>query len=322
MKLLQVANVAQKLGGTGACAYTIARALPDWQHAYQFVNSGIGAVAESTKRDFECADILREPRVTPEIVERFQPDVILFHNTAPDRIPRNLPAGIATFYYQHSHHRSAPAARELCDAHWAVSTWLAKLAGIESELVFHQPVPRPPKPNGTSRAEFTIGRIATPCVEKWNMVEVPALYRTLAERHPDVLWEFVGCPDYCRGPLESACGDRATFVPASWEARSRVWSWHGYLYHGGVESYGRCCCEAQRSGCVPIVDRQGGFLDQIRDGETGFLCGDADEFSAAVESLKGRFADMSAAAEASANERGSLQRWRREFLRWVEVALR
>lgn len=322
MKLLQVANVAQKVGGTGACAYTIARALPDWRHAYQFVNSGIGPAADSLRADFGCDDILREPRLTPEIVERFRPDVILFHNTAPDRIPRNLPAGIATFYYQHSHHRSARAARDLCDAHWAVSTWLAREAGIEPEFVLHQPVPRPPKPDGAARGEFTIGRIATPCVEKWNMVDVPAFYRQLAERHPDVLWEFVGCPDYTIGPLDTACFGRASFFKPSWELRSRVWNWHGYLYHGGVESYGRCCCEAQRSGCVPIVDRQGGFLDQIRDGETGFLCGNADEFANAIGAVRERFAELSAAAEASGNERGSLQRWRVEFLRWVEAALR
>jgi len=161
-----------------------------------------------------------------------------------------------------------------------------------------------------------VGRLCNPREENWpeSMLD---FYRFLAERRPRVRWEFVGCPAEVRPRLAEACRN-VVFHEAGFQARSLLWSWHAMLYDSGavVHSYGRTLCEAQRAGCVPVVNRLGGFLEQIEDGRTGFLCQGPEEFARALERLEDpeTWSALSRQGRAAGDERGSLARWRESFL--------
>jgi glycosyltransferase involved in cell wall biosynthesis len=165
------------------------------------------------------------------------------------------------------------------------------------------------------RSSLVVGRICTPSARKWPTELVP-FYRDLSERHPEVRWEFVGCPTDLQARLGEAVSDRATFVPASFEARRRYWNWDVLLYHHPTltETFGRTVAEAMRAGCIPVVDDRGGFREQIAEG-TGFLCAELAEFSSALSQLEemGERRGRSRRCRAHADERFSLERFRREL---------
>lgn len=50
------------------------------------------------------------------------------------------------------------------------------------------------------------------------------------------------------------------------------------------ESFGRTAAEAMLAGCIPLVDRRGGFVEQI-PADCGFLCETINEFVAALRQL-------------------------------------
>lgn len=51
------------------------------------------------------------------------------------------------------------------------------------------------------------------------------------------------------------------------------------------ESFGRTVAEAMRTGCVPIVDANGGFVEQVPP-NTGFLSDKPMEFAAAIKRIQ------------------------------------
>lgn len=327
MKLLQVANVATVLGGTGACTWTITRALPEFQHAV-FFNSGS---ANDSLRDIfsrgmpSPVELFSGPsQLRPDLIEQIKPDIILFHNTSEARMPGHIPDYALPLYYQHSAARACVGARNRCHYFWSVSRWLCEHANIHNDRLLYQPVPRPARINKTSDRPV-IGRIATPGNrEKWNADSMVNLYRALHYEHPGVLWEFVGCPNDLREKLLYACDGAARFVDASWEARSWIPSWTALLYDSTLpESYGRTVCEAQRAGCIPIVSRLGGFVEQINNSVDGFLCSTQEDFIEAVRLVQKPevLPDLRERAIESGDRRGSLQGWREQFLAWVEAVL-
>jgi len=168
-----------------------------------------------------------------------------------------------------------------------------------------------------------IGRICTPQQNKWPN-DVDEFYGRLADRYPQIRWEFIGCPAELQTRLSSVCHRRATFLPAAWEARSRLWHWDALLYHNPqvTESFGRTVAEAMRAGCIPIVDDRGGFREQIAEG-CGFLCRSPSDFTEAIAALQsaGTRWKMSRECEAHADEQFSLARFGRELLeRFGEAA--
>lgn len=317
MKLLQVCNVLQPTGGTLACAYSIKRALPDWEHAVVGVNCGDGPVDPRVEKWLDCT-VLRQRRLNPELYAEISPDVVIYHNSGTDSMGQVLPDAVR-LYYQHSAHNGGPAARRRCDYFWCVSEYLKLQTGVKH--VFYQPCPVPPRTEERA-TEFTVGRICTPGKHKWR--DVAPLYRRLASERPEVRWEFVGANGSVEEELRDATMGRATFYPASWEARSLLHRWHAVLYESGlVESYGRVACEAQRCGTIPIVSKAGGFEEQIEHGHTGFLCANHDDFSQALGLVMDDEvrADVSQSAKDAGDYRGSLQRWRNGFLDWVEAVI-
>jgi len=310
VRLLQVCNVGNILGGTAACAWTIARCFPDLSHTVAFLSP---PTAE-TRSVFAEIAVEHWERVTPELVSRSGADLVILHNTSAARISGRWKT--PTVCYVHS--RITPPESDLT---LYCSRWLAENCDADERRVLLQPVPVPPRDDDSSdtralRERPVIGRICTPTSRKWPR-ELAAFYRFLAAEHPEVDWEFVGCPASLQSELREACGGRALFLPASWPARGRLWHWDAMLYHHPTltESFGRTVAEALRAGCVPIVDRRGGFVEQLVE-ECGYLCDSQEEFSAAVGSLQNRARRwrLSRGCRAEGDWRFSLQRFRAEFL--------
>jgi glycosyltransferase involved in cell wall biosynthesis len=327
MRLLQVSKRPEILGGTTACVHSICQALPDWSHAV--FSCWPGEVPQRT-RDAFAADGVHEleaaPVVAAETLRRVAPDVILLHNVEDhDLPPEILPEEVPVFYYCHGSYdgrleRSAGLRAASRDVFF-VSEFLARQAGVVGSVLY-QPVPPPPDAEAPrpEPAPLVVGRLCNPRAENWTD-EVVAAYGLLAERCPGVLWELVGCPAERREAFAAACGD-VVFHEAGVEARRHLRRWHAMLYHTPVtHAYGRTLCEAQQAGCVPVVDRRGGFVEQIEHGRTGFLGSTVDELAAALAELQqpARWRACSAAARAAGAERGSLDRWRARFLEIWEL---
>ena len=286
------------------------RSLPQCRHTVAFLSS----VNAQTREAFGQCRIGEWDAVTVERVRRVSPDVVLLHNTPQGRVERRLPA--VTLQYLHS--RIDPAR---ADETTYCSRWLAGQYGADGRSVCYQGVPRPPRSEGAGERralrEFpVIGRICTPQRKKWPE-EMVAFYARLARQFPRVGWEFVGCPGSLQPALSEACQGRVTCLPASWGARSRLWQWDAMLYHNPAvtESFGRTVAEAMRAGCIPIVDDDGGFREQVIEG-TGWLCRSEEGFAKAVAALHGagERRRRSRACRAHADERFSLRRFGEELL--------
>ena len=278
IKLLQVCNVGNVVGGTAACAWSITKAFPDCKHHILFFS----AMTEETQTAFAHCRKEAVSKLDGKIVRRIAPDIVIFHNTPRSKIREKLPC--PTIQYLHS--KITPAFSDLTIA---CSNWLANRYPDTPEVCL-QGVPRPISPEKMEsrflKGELTIGRICTPQLRKWPEESI-AFYNFLSKEHPKANWEFVGCPETMRLQLRDACRNRATFLQGGWLSRSQLWRWDAMLYHHPhlTESFGRTVAEAMRAGCIPVVDNQGGFREQIVEG-SGFLCLSPEEFSQAVSILK------------------------------------
>jgi hypothetical protein len=322
MKLLQVCNVGRIVGGTAACAWTVTRALPAFEHHVAFLSPPDA----ETVFAFAPTPVSSYSVIADIDLAKLRPDAVLLHNTPRSRWRA---ASLApTVQYLHSEIADPMGA----DATLCCSQWLAQRIGLPADRVLWQAVGKVPRGGGfrppragarCRRHELRVGRICTPTARKWPRAMLP-FYRNLASRCHDVRWEFVGCPANLQAALQSACGHRAAFHPAGWRQRARVAEWDVLLYSNPVltESFGRIAAEAMRAGCVPVVDRLGGFAEQIPP-DCGFLCEGVEQFAAALEQL----ADsefrrrMSQRAARHADENFSLAHFARKLLHWFDVVL-
>ncbi len=313
MTLLQVCNVGRIVGGTAACAWSITRAFPDVKHHVAFLSSITG----DTRAAFAGATLHQCRRVSDAFVGELRADAVILHNTSPERCDPIRAAW--TLQYVHSQGRRAAADRTVY-----CSRWLAEQHHAGPGSVLHQPVPRPLSIDGGGRiGPLTVGRICTPTAAKWP-AELVDFYADLAGCHPDVAWEFVGCPTEMQTPLSIACRERAVFHDAGWQARTHLGRWDVLLYHNPrlAESFGRTVAEALRAGCVPVVDARGGFVEQVLPG-TGFLCHDRADFRAALLELKDSRVRSRRSAEAavSADARFSMAAFRKKLVAlWKSAA--
>ena len=331
--LLQCANVGTVVGGTGACAWTVTRALPGLRHTLGF----FGAMAPETREVSRGVALCRLGRLEPSLVRDLGADLVLLHYTPAHRVLAPLPA--PSVLYLHSY-QTAPAPADLTIY---CSGWLAERYGADPRLVCHQGVPVPPPPTGSppplrgrdgvgeNRArrrgvgDLVVGRLCTPSGRKWP-AWLPDFYRDLTRSAPTARWEFVGCPESLHAELRRACDGRARFHEASWSARSHLWNWDVLCYSNPElpESFGRVCAEAMRTGCVPVVDDQGGFREQVEDGRSGFLCRSPAQFAAALGRLEDPSLrrDLGAEACRRADQQFSVTAFARRLRRWMEVVVK
>lgn len=319
MRLLQFCNLANIVGGTGACGWSITRCFPDWQHGVWF-RTGRSLSADTAKAFQHCKLYLGE---TPEAaIENFQPDVMIFHNISSTGVPQALPADVPTIYYVHSALRDLKITRERFDVPFVVSKHLASKVELDEKYVLYQPVPIPPSAGMISRRPGTIGRICTPKSDKWHERDVLPIYERLGKDFPKVQFEFVGAPEPLQEKLTAILGDRAKYFEPSWQMREKFNEWHMMVYNSSVEeSYGRVVCEAQRGGCVPIVCKRGGFIEQINEPCDGFLCENPDDFSAGVELVLSKPWDHHQ-MRLNAGNRGSFKLFRQSILKTLEVLVK
>lgn len=310
-RLVQMCNVGQLTGGTGACAWTVTRALPGFEHTVVFPSP---PTAE-TRAGFAPVTCSVAPRLTNDLLRQLRPDVLLLHNTPAQRVTAELPK--TTLVYQHSAARGLVAG----SGHVVCSLWLADQLGLPRSSVLWQAVPRPPQTAGIREDSakvraLVLGRICTPIAKKWPEAAADQCAAITAAA-PAVRWEFVGCPTDLQDRWARAVEGRCCFFPASWSARARLWTWDALVYHNPLvtESFGRTVAESMRAGCLPIVDRAGGFIEQLADGG-GALCQTIEEVHAAIDRLQDPQARQawSRIARTIADERWSLARFARDLL--------
>ncbi len=310
MRLVQVCNVGQICGGTAACAWTITKAFPDWNHTVLFLSQP----GPETRQAFSHCDVRHITKVSDDVLSPLQADLVILHNTAAKHVGQIRCSEV--IQYQHSVGNHAHA-----EVTVACSKWLAEKSSIPISVLY-QPVPRPAQimdvDTRSLSDEFIIGRFCTPSLRKWPLSALP-VYKRVTEEFSRVRWEFVGCPISLQPAWRDACDHRVTFLSPGWNARSNLWRWHGLLYHHPTltESFGRTVAEALRCGCVPIVDDRGGFREQFLPRESGALCNNEEEFVAAVDQLlsPGVWWKESHQARLIGDERFSLASFRRRFLR-------
>ncbi len=189
--LLQVCNVGRVTGGTGACAWTITRALAGWRHIVAFPARSTTRRGGRSRRSRDHASADRRGACA----------CVRCDGGAPAQHRSRARRGSApavTIQYVHSPGRRADA-----DALVYCSRHLARLCGGEG-TVLYQPVPAPPwtgavDGRGRSRlgGELVVGRLCTPTEAKWPDVLVEC-YAEWSRVVPDAVWEFVGCPDRMR----------------------------------------------------------------------------------------------------------------------------
>ncbi len=312
-KLLQVCNVGRIVGGTAACAWTVTRALPGIEHHVAFLS----ACGDETAAAFLPAPVSIHATVDQALVDRICPDVVLLHNTPAWRFTaKSRPP---TVQYLHSRvDYPAPSDVVLC-----CSRWLAERISIPTDGVLWQAVPKCRVGLlRSSNRRLTVGRLCTPTRRKWSGEVVP-FYAELSRRFPEVAWEFVGCPPELVSELRQACRGRAVFHAAGWEQRSQFATWDVLLYSnpGLPESFGRTVAEAMRTGCIPVVDRLGGFIEQVAP-DCGFLCETLDEFATALQHLREPTfrQQVSHRCRQHADHHFSLRQFARDLLPWFDAA--
>lgn len=272
-----------------------------------------------TMQAFEGCHVFLNHTTPDEAIGQFKPDVIIFHNTPETIFPQALPVGVISIFYQHSGLKEFKTTRERCDVAFCVSDYLAEITGFDKRFVLYQPVPLAPHSRVIGRVRGLVGRICTPNAGKWKSDDVLPVYRILSETHPELTYEFVGAPESIQSELWDLFGERVSFVDPSWKARERFNAWDMMLYSTSVsETYGRTVCEAQRAGCVPIVTKLGGFIEQIKHGVDGFLCESIGDFDRAVTSVMNGRLSRERMIE-RADSRGALRVFRDSILKTLEV---
>jgi len=314
LHVLQICNVGNILGGTAACAWSVTRALPDCRHTVWFRT----APSRQTCEVFSNCEIGHQRQFSRQDFAGHAFDIVLLHNVSARWMEwgtQRPQLSIPVLQYQHSFGARLAAGdrRVLC------SRALAEQTRQHKTPVMHQGVPRSRAERPDTRrlsSRLIVGRICTPSAKKWP-AWIPEFYTELAKSRPDIDWEFVGCPRPMQSALKQAVNGQARFFAPGWQARKHLRDWHVLLYHqpGVKESFGRVCAEALRTGCVPIVDRQGGFVEQLPEG-TGLLAAKREEFGAALDRLSNpeEWAARSSACRGHGDNHFSLQAFRGRLL--------
>jgi glycosyltransferase involved in cell wall biosynthesis len=310
IRLLQVCNVGEIRGGTGACAWSVTRALPDFHHeVWSLTEPNL-----ETIRAFAPIPIRRPGAKLDQEIRASTADLVLLHNISRQRLSKILSQ--PTLNYLHSKINPAPAQQRV-----VCSEYLNQLYGGK-ERVLWQGVPRATRPELQTgirelRKDLIVGRLCTPTDRKW-WPDLPEFYGKIATELPDVRFEFIGCPERLQKELQYACQGRSKYAQPGWNIRSKLWTWDVLLYHHPTlpETFGRTVAEACRAGCIPVVDRRGGFVEQLA-GEGGLLCDNVDEFIESLRFLRDPAVrwKRSRACRSRAEERFSLTAFRARLLK-------
>ncbi|MBR9801552.1 hypothetical protein GYB59_07575, partial [bacterium] len=137
LRVLQMCNVGNIVGGTAACAWSVTKALSDCEHSIWFRSRP----TQQTRQAFDGHRVETVRRCSYDRVEAGEFDVILLHNTpaaAVDWKTREPNLSCPVLLYQHSR-RSQLAGH---NSHAFCSHALAEQCGHKNGYVLHQGVPK------------------------------------------------------------------------------------------------------------------------------------------------------------------------------------
>lgn len=319
MKFFWVNNVASIVGGTLQATHSMVRALPDCEHV---VFTFSKTATEECLQAFEGVAMESGLSVV-DAIRKHQPDVIIYQNTPYHRMPRAVPDHTLQVYYQHSLRDNPGPCWKQCDVTLSVSKFLARELGMDESTVLYQPVTIPER--GDRKFKHGGGplivRIASPSPKKWRAADWKPHAKAVVQ-HTGGKIATVGWP---KSVERDMWADKyGTAYDPTLANRSILTSADILLYTSStVESFGRTVREAQRCGCVPIVSRSGGFVEQIEneDGpDYGFLIETPDDAVQAVSEYLKSPSWWAEHVKKRGEAEGSLMVWRQRFLdRLLEV---
>ena len=82
MRLIQMCNVGNIVGGTAACAWSVTKALPDAEHTVVFRS----APTKETREAFAHCKIKVAKKIEPGLLEKWKGDFLLLHNISPEAV--------------------------------------------------------------------------------------------------------------------------------------------------------------------------------------------------------------------------------------------
>lgn len=327
MKFLHINNVTSLTGGTARFTHDVTKCFPDCLHT---VYSLSGSWSQSDRDAFgsNCELITGS---NPTQYARDNPhDVLVFNNTRADLLPSQRIGQSLSVYVAHSATESARQAANRTQKQFVVSEWLKQKLKVDYPVLY-QPIQKPNRlsiqtpENEPFRVWYDkqieyghtiIGRICTPSARKWKLSDWTDVFTAVDDDNRYLKsFHFVGATGEA---IDWVCDNikSPVFVSnASPDARGFMPYWDVLLNPTTIpESYGRVINESRRVGCVPVVSRIAGFIEQIDDTIDGRLCDTAEQFVEACFDVKHHRSFYRQSCIEIGDRMGSLQTFRKNFL--------
>ncbi len=198
--------------------------------------------------------------------------LILYNTDQPDRLAKNMQR-LARAGHDVEVVYTSKALQQLHGGHGAVLE-----SPIDVQRFHPARAPRPARP-------FTVGRLSRDLRSKHHEDD-PRLWRALAQAGCRV--RLMGATCFAE---ELAGHPGIELLPAGAEDPALfLRSLDCFVYRtstGWFEAYGRVVMEAMATGLAVVVGDRGGYVEQLRDGETGHVVSSTDEAIARVLALAG-----------------------------------
>lgn len=316
-KILWVSNVCW-LGGTALWALESIKALSkDWYHKILFLHSNPN---EEVLELFNQAgiEVTFADNITKDIVEKYDPSVVILSNTQPNMIegahPWNWLTGRQmTIYVHHSAVRPwLPGAHiDVFVSEYLKAKYKHLLSRMKEHLLIYMGVDINTFTPIQPRYDFPIiGRLTNDNPDKFPKNLPNILSKVNAVK------EIVGAqkyyPDYNFGKLNF--GD---YKPFRFMSR-----WSMYFYYTGIpETYGRTLVEAMAVGLPVVAHNIGASSEIIDNGINGFLFDDDEEAIYLLNELS-EDANLRASIGAAAKEKIIAEHSTNCFAKFVEPKMK
>lgn len=264
------------LGGSGLWVLDAVRSLPEWTHSVVHLNPPADPTLYARFASLGVTPRY-EPRITRELIDELDPEILVLSNTDPQTIDGDAPGETSSRWLVERqptisvHHSYVQPWIADADADMFVSRFL---------MSRYEPLPAmrrtwlvPPGihttdyariPRAVERGPVRVGRITS---------------RNPAKYPPELLdiLVAVGCPAVVVGGAKHyPHADRAQFDFPEVGERTPVEvleSIDVFVYRTSLtETWCRAVTEAMAAGLPVVAEKKGGIVEQIEDGVDGFLC--------------------------------------------------
>jgi hypothetical protein len=260
--ILHVHNV-RRCGGTGNFVYDFARCFPEFHHVALCVNDAVGDQAwiqavSATMRS------LYAPRLTPELLEDLNPQIVVLHGTTGARLGTGNPKA------DHPYSWLGGNGKRFVIAYHHIPTYPLVPADLDVFVSEHI----------KSKYQAFLGRmkahaVIPPCTDLKPYVAVP---RQGTASAPLVLTTAGKACDEARSALAQRNGAQGAWT-VDHTPPGKLGAMPGYLrrfpyavvWSGHQETWCRTVSEALAAGCVTLAHRAGAIPEQIEHGRNGFL---------------------------------------------------